>query len=146
MVVKNLKETKTLSTIALVLLISMVLIPTDQFASAETFPRKTQAYLSINPHRLGVGQEMTVNAWVQPWPNDTVGNAIHFEGFKITFTRPDGSKDVKGPMQSETIGSIWFNYYPNQVGQWSVIFDYPGDDLHMASTSPVTTFSVQQDP
>jgi hypothetical protein len=108
---------------------------------------------------------MTVNLWVYPAPATLNFAWLQeaFEGFTVTFTRPDGSKDAFMPVdasgglaagESEMIGAIWFYYTPNQAGTWTVSFSYPGQTLgsgseavqYAAATSQTITFTVQNDP
>ncbi len=81
-------------------------------------------YLSFSPNPIGVGQELLVNVWSIPAPG---ANRAH-TGYTVTFTKPDGSKDVIGPFNSFVAdGTNWFTYIPDQAGEWEVQFTYPGD-------------------
>jgi len=96
-------------------------------------------------------------------------NASGFHGLTVTFTRPDGSKDtfmpvdmtlknigVEVPGLTESIGTLLFNYKPNQVGEWSVSFSYPGETFttpglndsvyYKPATSNTFAFTVQEEP
>lgn len=81
-------------------------------------------FLSFSPNPIGVGQELLVNVWSIPAPG---ANRAH-TGYTVTFTKPDGSKDVIGPFNSYVAdGTNWFTYIPDQAGEWEVQFTYPGD-------------------
>ena len=78
---------------------------------------------------------------------------MSYHGYTVTFTKPDGTKDVIGPIDSEPFGTAanWFEYIPDQVGTWYYQFNYAGGDnisgtIYSASTSPKLQFTVQQDP
>ena len=81
-------------------------------------------YLSFTPNPIGVGQEMLVNIWMQP--------PIHVErqlqdAMQVTFTKPDGTKDVIGPITSfQGDATAWFSYVPDTVGNWTVRYDFLG--------------------
>jgi hypothetical protein len=81
-------------------------------------------FLSFSPNPIGKGQELLVNVWSIPAPG---ANRAH-TGYTVTFTKPDGTKDVIGPFNSFVAdGTNWFTYKPNQVGNWTVQFTYAGD-------------------
>lgn len=83
-----------------------------------------KVFLSFSPNPIGKGQELLVNVWSIPAPG---ANRAH-TGYTVTFTKPDGTKDVIGPFNSFVAdGTNWFSYYPDQVGNWTVQFTYPGD-------------------
>ncbi len=90
---------------------------------------------------------------------------MHFTNVTATFTRPDGTKDTflpldgsyKGintvPGMTDEVGGIWFYYYPQQVGDWTVQFSFPGQRFTLLnwtvwyepSVSQVVKFTVQKD-
>jgi len=83
-----------------------------------------RVFLSFSPSPIGVGQTLLVNLWSIPAP---AANRAH-TGYTVTFTKPDGTKDVIGPMNSFVAdGTAWFEYVPDQQGSWTVQFTYPGD-------------------
>jgi hypothetical protein len=81
-------------------------------------------WLSFTPNPIGVGQTLLVNLWSIPAPG---ANRAH-TGYTVTFTKPDGTKDVVGPLNSYVAdGTAWFEYVPDQIGNWTIQFTYPGD-------------------
>ena len=128
--------------------------------------RKTYAYLSVNPHLIGLRQELLVGLWVFPPPSDPTmfaqAEGMRYDNVTITFTKPDGTTDsfmpqegygVLPPGRTDRLGGIWFLYKPDQIGTWSVKFSFPGQTYvaldasvyFTPSSSPITTFTVQQD-
>jgi hypothetical protein len=82
-----------------------------------------QAYLSVSPNPIGIGQTLLVNLW------QTVAPAAErqYQHYTVTFTKPDGTKDVVGPLKSyEADGTCWFEYVVDQVGTWQAVFSFPG--------------------
>ncbi len=161
----NYKKKQVLTSLALILLLTIsAMMASAPFANAQTPTRDCTAYLSLNPHLLGLGQAMTVNLWILPSPA-TLNFGWYDEGFRdvaITFTRPDGSKDTFMPIdgsggldpgETEMIGAIWFYYTPNQIGTWSVKFSMPGQTIGLgkeaiyyeSAASPTATFTVQSE-
>jgi len=82
-----------------------------------------QAYMSITPNPVGLGQEVLVNVWTTPGQPDY----FYMYGYKVTIQKPDGTTEVIGPFNSY-IGddSAWFNYIVDQVGTWKWKFEDPG--------------------
>ena len=49
------------------------------------------------------------------------------KGFIVTFTKPDGTKDVISPIDSyKGDTTAWFTYTVDQIGEWKVKLDFPG--------------------
>ena len=83
-----------------------------------------KVFLSFSPNPIGKGQTLLVNVWTIPAPG---ANRAH-TGYTVTFTKPDGTKDAIGPFNSFVAdGTNWFTYSPDQAGNWTVQFNYPGD-------------------
>jgi hypothetical protein len=85
---------------------------------------QTIAHLSFRPRPIGLGQPLLVNIWMQP-PISAVRQFT--QAFTVTITKPDGTKEVIGPMDSYLgDGTAWFEYTPDQVGKWTIKFDFLG--------------------
>jgi len=84
----------------------------------------TLLFLSFRPSTIGVNQELLVNVWTNP---ALASNNRYFpDAFIITLTKPDGTKDVIKMDSEAATGAAWFSYYPNQVGNWTIKFDFLG--------------------
>jgi outer membrane protein assembly factor BamB len=95
----------------------------------------TYAHLTVSPDPVGVGQPLLVVMWldkVPPSPEVLTATyrAIPYTGFTVTITKPDNSVEVLGPFSSDSTGSYATIYYPNQVGTYNFIFDYPGESIY----------------
>ena len=139
---------RTLTTVALLLLLTIPLLVACLPDVAAQTKIKTYAFLNVNPMIVGMGQEVLVNAWITPQPpmKPGTGDGIPRTGYYYDFTKPDGSTDTIGPRTSDGVGSDWFLYAPDQIGTWKVKFRWAGDDLYEAVQSPETIFTVQNDP
>jgi outer membrane protein assembly factor BamB len=110
---------------------------------------KTYAYLSINPNPIALGEYTVINVWLQPIP-PTAADVFH--GFMVTITKPDGSKETRGPLNSSAIGSQYFVFTPDMVGSYTFKFSYPGEYFaqgtirYLPSESPNSTLVVQKEP
>jgi len=79
----------------------------------------TTAFMSFQPNPIGEGQNLLVNLWLEP--------PTHYQryrsGYTVTFTKPDGSTDVVGPLNSyQGDTTAWFEYQVDQVGEWKIKF------------------------
>jgi len=83
----------------------------------------TIAHMSFRPNPIGVGQPILVNLWMQP-PTHV---SRYFTGLTVTLTRPDGTTDTIGPMETYYgDATAWFEYTMDQVGTWKIKYDFPG--------------------
>ncbi len=84
---------------------------------------QTIAHISFRPNPVGINQPLLVNMWMQPPIN--VGHEI--TGLTVTLTKPDGTTETIGPMTTyQGDGPAWFEYAPDQLGNWTIKFDLPG--------------------
>ena len=84
----------------------------------------TITYLSCSPNPIGLNQELLVNLWSTPPINV---NLLH-QGYTVTIIKPDGTKEVVGPMNcymGDT--TAWFTYKVDQVGTWQFQTNFPGN-------------------
>jgi PQQ-like domain len=86
----------------------------------------TTSYLSVSPYTLGITQPILVNMWIQPPPNAVRS----LKDYTVTFTKPDKTTEIIGPLNSYPADSTaWFTYVPDQIGNWSAVFTFPGQYL-----------------
>lgn len=131
------------TTIAVFLLIATTMMLTPMVANAQNYKNMQEggsmplpagvtpdlsipatAFLSFRPNPVGVGQTILVNMWLNP---ATHVSRYFKEAYKVTFTKPDGTIDVVGPMNSYRADTTaWFEYPVDQVGTWKVKFEFLG--------------------
>jgi hypothetical protein len=169
---KKMEKTKTkVATIILILTLTFsatfVALP---IVSAHEPPWEipTWSYVSVSPNIIGVGQPVLVIMWLNEYPRTAVGAyGDRWDGYTVEVTKPDGSKETLGPFTSDPVGSFYVQYIPDQVGTYTLVFNFPGDtltgepvppggfymgggdfvnDTYLASTSDPVTLTVQQDP
>jgi len=80
------------------------------------------AHLSFRPSPIGQGQTLLVNMWTSPAPG---ANRNHPE-YIVTITKPNGDQEVKKMVSYVADGTSWFEYVPDQVGEYKLKFDFPG--------------------
>lgn len=94
----------------------------------------TKAFLSFRPNPIGVGQTFLVNLWTTPAP----GAGRYHPDYKITITKPDGTKDVITMNSYVADGTAWFEYVTDQIGTWKIKFDFAGTYFPAGNYSLVT--------
>ncbi len=82
----------------------------------------SDVYISARPNPVGVGQTILVNIWLDPGPS----YARYLSDYKVTMTKPDGSKEEIVLDSYPADGTAWFEYKVDQVGIWKLKFDFPG--------------------
>ncbi len=155
---------KLLSMIAIFIMLTMAvpltfLTTTSAHTPAWNIP--SFAYLAAQPSPVGVGQSVQVYMWVDaPFPSASEANDYRRHDYKLTITMPDGTTDVKTwPIIWDTTGVQYYTFTPDQVGTYTLLFEYPSQvftwnatavqawygDTFMAD-SATTTVTVQQEP
>lgn len=82
-----------------------------------------EPYLSFRPNPIGVGQQLLINFWTTPPP---AANR-YLSNFYLTITKPDGSTEEFGPINSYVAdGTAWLEYAPEQTGTYKLRFDFKG--------------------
>ena len=162
------KNKKAILSLSLILMFAMTLtmafFQTSLAQVGIPQPVKTAGYISVAPQLVGEGQQLTVNLWVFPTPQG-YGYSPAFNGYgdiEVTFTKPDGTKDTFKPVdgtgmfdagRTESLGTLYFYYTPDAVGDWSVTFSMPpqnitdssGTLLYQACTSEPAHFTVTEE-
>jgi len=162
---------KAIFSMSLILMLTMTLMmtfaqPTSGQAGVTgvSTGETTAGYITVAPTLVGVGQTLTVNAWVNPVPTayDYASYWNGFYGVTVTFVRPDGTKDTFMPTdgtggyvpgQMQGLGALFFYYKPSMAGNWSISFTMPvqnittsaGTVIYSACTSNTFYFTVQTD-
>jgi hypothetical protein len=147
---------------------SMLLQPTVT-AHTPTWQIATTAYVSAEPNPVGIGQQVSIVMlinWVMP--GALIQNTIRPHGYQLTITKPDGTVQTSSYDPYDSGSSRFVQYTPDQLGNYTVKFVYPGEVYHFPGynsttassaylndayendtflgSSAETTFTVQQDP
>ncbi|MCW3996123.1 MAG: PQQ-binding-like beta-propeller repeat protein [Candidatus Bathyarchaeota archaeon] len=143
-----LKKAITILT-AVFMLTSFLLLASTPTASA--LDRPTYAFLSVAPSPIGVGQTATVVMWLDTLPPLYAnGTETAWHNFMVNITKPNGQVEKQGPFTSDAVSSAYFAYTPTEVGNYTFIFSFPGEDQidgahYTGSTSPPVTLVVQEE-
>ncbi len=138
----NTLNKNALSAIALILMLTvsgmMAMVPAAR-AHTPSWTIQTYAFLTVNPNPVGVGQAAFVNFWldkVVPTSNNIYGD--RWQNFKVTVTKPDGTTATLGPFTSDDVGGAFTTYIPTATGNYTFVFNFPGQTIAGANPSPIT--------
>lgn len=138
-------------------------------AHTPTWQIATTAYVSAEPNPVGMGQQVSIVMlinWVMP--GALIQNTIRPHGYQLTITKPDGTNQTSSYDPYDSGSSRFILFTPDQLGNYTVTFVYPGEvyrfpgynsttassaylndayenDTFLGSSAQ-TTFTVQQDP
>ncbi|MGF3521494.1 MAG: PQQ-binding-like beta-propeller repeat protein [Candidatus Bathyarchaeia archaeon] len=125
-------ETLAATTLTLLLLFSAISALPITSASNPPISIPTYAYLAVSPNPVGVNQQVFLVMWLHMAPPTAAGAAgDRWRGFTVTVTKPDGTTQTLGPFDSDPTGSTFTLYTPNQLGQYTFSFRYPGQVLSL---------------
>jgi hypothetical protein len=162
--IKRNKTRTTLVTLVLILSMTFTLVALPS-VNAHTPPWSvpTYCYVAPTPDVIGVNQQMLIVWWLNALPPTASGAYGDRWIAYVDITRPDGTKETKGPLTSDPVGGSFFVYTPNQVGKYAIVARFPGqtitgyptpggarptdvsvNDTYMPSTSVAEYFTVQQ--
>ncbi len=126
----TMKSKKLLFSLAAILLLTLSTVSAVlPIANAHTpaWRVPTFAYVVATPDHVGVGQQLALVFWlnwVPPGAGGTGGD--RWRNLQVTVTKPDGTKQNLGPFNSDPIGGGYSAYTPDQVGTYTVTFNFPG--------------------
>jgi len=127
------------SKLALALLVVFALsvvtaIPLNFGANAAT-SMKTYAISDAIPNVLGVGEQTLLKCGIT---EALASQAYGWTGITIEVTAPDGTKQTLGPFTTDSTGSTYTLYTPNQVGTYTLKTNFP------QQTMPVDTMVMER--
>jgi outer membrane protein assembly factor BamB len=123
---------------------SLAVIPSAT-VSAHTPPwdLTTFAYINVAPNPVGVGQQASILMWLDKTfdPSISLTNDYRFHNYKLTITAPDGSVTTQTfETVIDTTSSQFFAYTPDQVGTYTLDFEFPGQEFNQYSHPPNSNF------
>jgi len=137
---KKMFKRKTLSTATLILLLAFsayIAILPKIGAHTPAWNIPTYAYVALSPNTIGIGDYTLITTWLDKFPPTAGGEGGDlWRGFKIEITKPDGTKVTRGPITSSQIGTGWFTYFPDQTGDYNIVFSWPGQTLSNGTGIP----------
>ncbi|MCW4028132.1 MAG: PQQ-binding-like beta-propeller repeat protein [Candidatus Bathyarchaeota archaeon] len=117
---------------------SILAIPSSN-AHVPPWKIPTYAYITATPSLVGVGQQVTLAYWLDKLPPTAAGNAgDRWQDFKVEITKPGGSVDVIGPVDSDSVGCGYTLYTPTEIGNYTLLFTFPGQVLSRTGATGIT--------
>ena len=114
---------------------SMALIPTVQ-SHTPAWDIATFAYINVAPNPIGVGQQANILIWLDKTFDQSISlaNDYRFHNYNLTITKPDGTIETKiFEYVVDTTSSQYYAYVPDQVGVYTLDFDFPGQEFNQYS-------------
>jgi len=99
------------------------------FANAHTPPWSipTYAYIDGSPNPVGIGQKISLVFWIDAIPPTAAGSAgDRWINLKVEVTEPNGATQTLGPFTSDSVGGSYASFTPDQVGNYTFKFIFPG--------------------
>jgi hypothetical protein len=117
--------------IALFLTVSMASsLNLQPIASAHTPPWQvaTWAYMNVAPNPIGLGQTVSVIMWLRdPMTGAALTNNVRYTNYNLTIIKPDGTVTQQiWPIETDPTASQYYPYTPDQTGNYTFLFNYPG--------------------
>lgn len=105
-------------------------IVTVPFQPAEAQPTmKTYPIVDAIPNPVAVGQETLLKAGIsEALPSASYG----WTGITITIVKPDGTSTTIGPLTTDSTGSTYATFVPDQIGNYTITANFPNQ------TYPIT--------
>ena len=135
----NRRKSATLLIVAL-FLVSMTASVTNMpatFAHSPPFTIPTFAYISVQPNPVGIGQQASLNFWIDqvpPTANQAWGD--RWGNYTVKVTRPDGTVENLGPFTSDAAGGAHAWYTPSTLGNYTFVFTFGGQTLAGSNLAP----------
>ena len=98
----------------------------------------TSAFIVVNPSPIGVGQTTTIYLWLDQVYGvgfggsgaAAVSNAYRFHNYKLTILDSNGTTVLTQVFDviSDPTSSQYYRYTPTVAGNYTAVFDFPGQD------------------
>jgi outer membrane protein assembly factor BamB len=106
---------------------SLLMVPSTN-AHTPAWKINSYAYLFAAPDPIGVGQNTYISMWIDvSLPGSMITNNIRRENYTLTITKPDGTTETEHwDVVDDTTNVQSISYIPDQVGTYTIRFDYGG--------------------
>ena len=135
------------------IVLTLLALPSFNNASvAQGYSYSNPANITVSCNPTGIGQTVLVSFWlVNPSPSAVAyyDPTTNWDGYKVTVTSPSGKVDNFGPYTSDATGGFYFRYTPNELGNYTLFFTFPGQTIagnYYTPQNASTTLTVQQNP
>ncbi len=132
------EERKKLNTKAISILILVVLaigtvstvFSIGTVAAADT--QKTYAISDAIPDRIGLGESTLLKCGIT---EALASQAYGWSGITITVVKPNGDTETLGPFTTDSTGSTYTTYTPDQIGTYNLTTNFPQQEMPVNTTS-----------
>ena len=143
---KFVKSKKSAILIVLLLMISMstsmAFVPNVR-AHSPPLQIPSYAFLNVAPNPAGIGQTVTVDMWLGQVPPTALAQyGDRWMNYKVTVTKPDGTNETLGPFTSDDTGGFATTYTPTAIGNYTFVFNFPGQTLAGKIRHPVLQIPI----
>jgi len=102
---------------------------------AQPPPMKTYSIVDAIPDKVGVGETVLLKTGI----SEALNTADYgWTGLTLVVTKPDGTNTTLGPFKTDSTGSTFTQYTPDQVGTYTITSYFP------QQTMPVTTIVMER--
>jgi len=146
----TIRGNKLICAITLILILAAssfaVLVPlVGAQAAAGKVDIPSHAYINAFPSPAGVGQTISLFAWMSNYPPTATGEyGDRWYNLTIIETKPDGTTVTLGPYTSDPVGTIFKTVIPATTGNYTFKFVYPGQLLAGNNLNPAQLAEAQQ--
>lgn len=139
---------KTMSSIIAMILISSMALTLLALPNADAAStRISYSFIDAIPNPVGVHQETLLNFGLLNYLTTATDN---WKGLTVTITKPDGTTDTIGPVNTDSTGATGRSYVPDQIGTYYLQVNFPQQDYqnvtYSASQSDKLALVVQAQP
>lgn len=107
----------------------------SQTAAQVAGTQKTYAISDAIPNTIGIGEQTLLKCGI----TEALESAsLGWEGITITVVAPDGTTETLGPFKTDSTGSTYTLYTPDQVGTYNLTTNFPNN------TAPTTFYNLER--
>jgi outer membrane protein assembly factor BamB len=144
----NVMKKKTMSSAIAIFLMSTVVLTLLALPTANgQATRIAYPFVDAVPNPVGVNQETLINFGLI---NFLQTAADSWKDITVTITKPDGTTDTIGPVNTDSTGATGRSYVPDQIGTYFLQTNFPqqvySNVTYLAAKSERLTLIVQADP
>ena len=160
------KHKRFLALLTLVPMVLLIFIATPT-ADSQVITRQFTLFAAAGPKTIGVGQAVQIVVWANVNPSDYIAQNLSagdglarfakYHNYVVSITDPDGKTENNTFAETDSLGTVAFNYVPTKLGTYTVVGYYPGESFEnvqyfktpvafKAAQSRPATFTAQQDP
>ncbi len=103
----------------------------------------TWIYIASTNNPIGVNQPLGLLFWLNVPPPTASGTYGDRWIFYVDVTKPDGTKQVLGPYNSDPVGSYWASFTPTSTGQYTFVARFDGQKITGLPTDPYLSAAAQ---